>query len=567
VTSVLDRAADRLEGRDDTPSSRRARLLVEYPTAAAFGQHFDYQMVITDAIALIDGELRDCVLERSGRRVISMPPQEGKSTLLRWFCVRLLLSNPEWRIGYVSYAASLARDSGRFVRDMIETHTHEMGISVSRASRDASRWDLEGHRGGMVAVGIGGALTGRPIDFLVIDDPLSGQKDADSVKVLGNQEGWWKSVGRTRFAPGASVVITQTRWAEADLAGNRVAEGWPLINIPALADGETPDALSREPGVYLTSTRERTPLDWQETRADVGERVWAALYQGRPSPLEGGIFQREWVERNRRQAAPALRRVLTMIDPADNTGSGDEAGVITAALGDDERYYILADDSDHMTVARWFRVAYLAALRWGSHEVCYEQSLSGLKRRAREIWRDMLSEARALYRRTVGVTDRLMLENWDETVDEEVVYETAESLAREDATDDEVAETAQRLRELWAFVPKILTLPETGLPVRAIKPEGDKRSRATLVSPLYETDKVSHVGTFPLLEHVLVTWQEGQSSPDRMDADIHVLLQLSAHAATTKLSRPTGRIPTRSVGGYGAPMIGRSTQTNRGRWR
>lgn len=561
MTAALGLAADRLEGKDDSPRSRRARLLTEFARTTELARHFDYTTVVTAALELMDTELRRCADARSGRLVLSMPPQEGKTTLLRWLCVALLIENPDLRIGYVSYAATLARGSGRFVRSIIAAHASEMGLRISRDRSDAGDWTIEGHRGGMVSVGVGGALTGRPIDFLVIDDPLSGQKDADSIKVLETQEGWWRSVARTRLAPKASAVVTQTRWAEADLAGNRIAEGWPVINIPAVADGETSDALNRPRGEYLTSTRGREAADWEAVRADVGERVWAALYQGRPAPLEGGVFKREWIERYRRHDAPELRKIITMIDPADNTGSGDEAGVITAGVGADGRYYVLADDSDHMTVGRWFRVAFLAALAHKATEVCYEQSLSGLKRRAKEAWRDLLQDAVSLYRAAVpGGKDP---DAFPAVPDEETIYAAAEGLAREDSDDTEVEEIRTRLLELWPLVGRVLKTPETGPPVRAIRPEGDKLGRAKLASPLYESGKTSHVGTFPLLEHTLLTWQEGQRSPDRMDAAVHVLLELSAHAVATRMSSANrGRIPTRSTAGFGKNMIPRSTRTD-----
>lgn len=560
MTSVLERAADRLEGKDDSPRSRRTRLLAEFATTATLAEHFDYQTVITDAIAMMDGRLMACVDDDNGRVVIAMPPQEGKSTLLRWFCVRLLVANPECRIGYVSYAAQLARASGRFVRDMIETHSHEVGLRVDRGTRDAGQWTLENHKGGMVSVGIGGALTGRPIDFLVVDDPLAGEKDANSIKILEAQEGWWRSVARTRLAPKASAVVTQTRWAEADLAGNRIAEGWPLLNIPALSDGETPDALERPRGQYLISTRGRTPQDWMATRVEVGERVWAALYQGRPSPLEGGIFRREWIEHARVAQVPALVKIITMVDPADNEGGGDEAGIVTAGVSADGHFYVLADDSQPMTVARWFRVALLSALRWGAIELCYEKSLSGLRRKGREAWRDLRQDALDLFRAACpGSRDRNLFPS---EVDRELVDAVALTAAREDADEEEVAGIADRLAECWPLVAAILAIPATGLPIRGVPLEGDKRYRAKLAQPLYERGRVHHVGRFPLMEHTLTTWQEGQKSPDRMDAVVHAVLQLSQHANVTTMSRPAGRIETRSTAGFGRGTVPRSTGNN-----
>jgi hypothetical protein len=553
MTGALVRAADRLEGKGDSPRSRRLRLLTEHPTTTAMASHFDYLIVVTDALVVLETALEECERGESGRLVCSMPPQEGKTTLLRWFCVRLLIKNPDLRIGYVSYAAALARASGRYVRNVFENYSLEIGLAVGHDRYDAGDWTIEGHRGGMVSVGVGGALTGRPIDFLVVDDPLSGQKDADSVKVLAAQEDWWHSTARTRLAPTASAVVTQTRWVEADLAGNRIAEGWPQVNIPAVADGETPDALNRERGRYLISTRGRTPEQWQATRKEVGERVWAALYQGRPAPLEGGIFRREWITRHRMTEVPKLRKVITVIDPADNTGKGDEAGIITGGVGHDGRFYILADDSGHMTVERWFRVAFLAGLRWGASEVCYERSLSGLARRAKDAWRNLLSDARTLYRMALPFEPQRTPELWDEVdshgVDliarNRILYEAAVYVSRDDADAEEIQAAKDRLDELWTLVPAVLALPETGLRVRAIRPDGDKQHRALLAQPLYETGKVSHVGTFPLLEHTLVTWQEGQDSPDRMDADVYLLLELAAHSQRARMSAASGpRIPT-----------------------
>lgn len=566
TAGYLVRAANALEGRDDSPASRRRQALGRSPRAIDLAVELDYATIVTPALERFDAELMRVQDERQGRAVLTCPPQEGKSTLLRYFCLRCLIANPDLRIGYVSYQAQIARASGLFVRSMIETHGDRLGLEISSERALGGDWKLQDHRGGMVSVGIGGALTGRPIDFLIIDDPLSGQKDADSVKILEAQEGWWRSVGRTRLAPAASVVITQTRWTEADLAGNRIAEGWPQVNIPAVSDGKTPDALEREPGVYLTSARERTEADWDATRADVGERVWAALYQGRPAPVAGGVYKTAWIERNRRQAKPELVKIITMVDPADNEGSGDEAAIITGGATADGKFAILADDSSHMTAGRWFRVAFLAALSHGSMEVCYERSLSGLQRRGREAWKDLRTDAMALFEAiypTGADFSRFPAE-----VDEEVVYSAALSLASYDQVrdEDELEEIKQRLREMWWAVAKVLRLPQTGVPVRAVTPEGSKLTRAKLAAPLVETNKVQHIGAFPLLEHTLTTWQVGMPSPDRMDAYVHLLLELSQHSTATTVHAPKGKIKTTSTQRSGAGSTIQTRSSGRG-WR
>ena len=429
------------------------------------------------------------------------------TTTLRFFCARALNRNPDLRIAYVSYAALLARASGRYVRGLIETHGDEMGLSLSRDHSDASDWSLQGHRGGMASVGIGGALTGRPVDLLIIDDPLRNRQDADSELILTNQEDWWLSVARTRLAPAASVIITQTRWNERDLAGNRIADGWKQVNIPALADGDTVDALGREPGTYLESSRARTPADWRAARKDVGERVWAALYQGRPAPPEGTNFKRAWIERNRLDRAPDLSRIEVFVDPADNEGGGDEAGIIVGGRAQDS-YYLLADRSGHMTVNRWFRVALIAALEFGCTAIRYEQSLSSLAKRGRQAWKDLKREALVL--------NQLPTSGGELTASG--LRAAIAQLARGDEDPDELAVLERNLRELWPHLAAVLRLPVTGIPMRKYISKGTKTFRAQMVSPLYEGDHVHHVGRFPELEHQMTTWQEGQDSPDRMDA-------------------------------------------------
>jgi predicted phage terminase large subunit-like protein len=97
------------------------------------------------------------------------------------------------------------------------------------------------------------------------------------------------------LAPGAPVVIIQTRWHEDDLSGWLLSgpsgSEWKYVNIPAQAETDG-DPLGRAPGDYLTSARGRTAVDWEATKRDVGARTWASLYQGHPAPAEGGLFKR-----------------------------------------------------------------------------------------------------------------------------------------------------------------------------------------------------------------------------------------------------------------------------------
>jgi hypothetical protein len=555
VTAVLDRAlalaADQLEGHSDQDDEerglarRRAVLLAQCPTPLDLAARFDRRTVRTPALELIARRVVAAATTRDGRLVLSLPPQEGKSSTLRWAVLWLLAHDPELRVVVASYAASLARTSGRVVRSLIESYGRDLGLKVDRSHADASDWQLAGHAGGLRAVGVGGGLTGQPADVLVVDDPLKGQKEADSSTIRESLHEWWSSVALTRLAPGAPVIVVQTRWHEDDLAGRMEAEDWPVLNVPALADGQTPDALGRPPGEWLLSARGRTVADWEAKRKAVGERTFAALYQGRPAPLEGGVFKAAWFDTWRVHEAPAgCLPPTVVVDPADNEGDGDEAGIILATSHPTTgRVFILDDLSAPMTVARWARVALLTCVRRGAVTLAYEQSLSQLPKRIRQAWAAVYREAKAL-RHTGGDVDAAV-----------------QRVARPDDSPDARDEIRGALAEIVGDVDAILALPSSGPRLVPIVARGSKQQRMQLAAPMFETGRAVMVGRHAKVEHQLTTWQPGQDSPDRADAVIHAAQLLDAMPAAG-LGRATDRVPTSSTGirDRGSSRITRSTR-------
>jgi predicted phage terminase large subunit-like protein len=183
-----------------------------------------------------------------------------------------------------------------------EDDTVDLGLRVASDNGAVAKWSLAGHKGSVKSVGIFSGLTGRPVDMLFIDDPVKSEDEANSETYRKRVLSFWQSVGLTRLAPGAPVIVIATRWHEKDLIGELASgpdkDRWRVINVPAQADhdpgkGEA-DPLGREPGEYLASARDTdvAQRDWEGTKIGVGSRVWNALYQGRPSPAEGGIFKR-----------------------------------------------------------------------------------------------------------------------------------------------------------------------------------------------------------------------------------------------------------------------------------
>jgi predicted phage terminase large subunit-like protein len=258
----------------------------------------------TPALELIDRALVDVYEGRDDRLAVSMAPQEGKSTKIsRWFPLWWLARRPDTRIAIVSYELGVARRLSRQIRNDITAYGDELGLTVRSDTSAAHEWQLDGHRGGVYAVGVQGALTSRPVDLLIIDDPVKDWKTAQSASAREDAWLFWQSVAGPRLAPGAPAVTVATRWHHDDLIGRLTTDPetgaeWRVINIPAEADhdpaGGQADPLGREPGEFMISARAGREREWPRIKARSGSRIWHALYQGRPSPAEGDILKRDW---------------------------------------------------------------------------------------------------------------------------------------------------------------------------------------------------------------------------------------------------------------------------------
>lgn len=285
--------ADRIEpSLNDTPARER------WPTPGALAKALDAATVQTPALTLIDTELVRLADGPGDRLMVFMPPQEGKSVrVAQRFVEWLLVQNRNLRVAIVSYSDEIARRWGSDIKlDALTYDGAESAINLDLRLRDdtraAGRWQIDGHAGGVYCVGVGGSLTGRPVDVLVIDDPIKDLEQAQSPKYRERALRFWRAVAVPRLGPGSKVVLIQTRWHEADLGGQLLREEpdrWRVVSIPALAEADD-DPLGRNIGEPMVSARGQR--DWDGIRRSVGEYVWSALYQQRPAPAEGGIFTR-----------------------------------------------------------------------------------------------------------------------------------------------------------------------------------------------------------------------------------------------------------------------------------
>ncbi len=549
VDAALSLFARRLAGVPEGPAAARARSLADHSGPLDLACTLNPRMVRTPALSVLSDELEHVITTPGARLIVSFSPQEGKSSGTRVAALRALQYDPDRRVAITSYAESLAADSSLAVRQMIESHGSDakddatglpvpdlIGLAIAPDQGAARGWRIRGHDGGVIARGVGSGMTGKPVDLLICDDPIKDDRDASSTTIRNRLYNWWTTVSETRLSPTASVIVVATRWHELDLSGwliaNDTSGEWRVINIPALSDGKTPDALNRPPGEWMVSARGRTPQQWEAVRRRVGERAFAAMYQGRPAPLEGGVFKRAWFDTWRTDELPAgCLPPTVVIDPADNDGDGDAAGVIVATVQPSTgRVFIIADHSAPMTIARWARMAMLACVRRSAPTIAYEKSLSQLPKRIREAWAGLHREAVAL-RKEGGDVDAAV-----------------DRLARQDDRDDARDVYRQEMTEIVGDVDGILGFGEAGPRLVPIVAKGNKQLRMQLVAPMIETGRAVLVGKLPVLEHELATWTPGQDSPDRADAFVHACALLGGMSGAATLSRTSERVPTSSTG-------------------
>ncbi len=258
--------------------------------------------------------------ERPLRLIVSMPPRHGKSSLLsHWTPVWYLARWPHKRVGLASYGADFAATWGRRARDSISENP-QMGLEVRTDLSSASHWELTAG-GGMMTAGVGGPFTGHGFDLLIVDDPVKNRQEANSAVYREHAWEWWTSTARTRLEPSGSIIVIMTRWHESDLVGRLLADGgedWEHIRLPALA--EENDPLGRAEGVPLWPGRYGIDA-LAILRKSVGLSDWAGLFQQRPEPRSGGMFDRnrwEIVE-----AAPSGGQIVRGWDLAGTADDGD----------------------------------------------------------------------------------------------------------------------------------------------------------------------------------------------------------------------------------------------------
>src|SRR5690606_15975318 len=223
------RAADRI-----AQLARRQRIIDAVGHPAALAASCDPDYVITPAIELVSKNIERVLRSRRRRLMITAPPQEFKSRLCAvWTPLRALQLHPDWRVMLLTYADGLAEEHSTAARGLIQEFgsgvvdtltgaalPDKLGLSLSPDKATAGNWRINEGDGGLVAAGRDGPITGRRADLLIVDGPFKTMQEADSAAIRAKVLDWYRSVATARLAPGASVILIQTRWHPEDLAGD-----------------------------------------------------------------------------------------------------------------------------------------------------------------------------------------------------------------------------------------------------------------------------------------------------------------------------------------------------------
>ena len=244
-----------------------------------------------------------------GRMMVFMPPGSAKSTYASVvFPSKYLGEAPNRKLILASYGDDLARKMGRRTRSIVKQARYAgiWGCRLTSESQAAQEFSLT-NGSEYMACGILGGVTGNRANGIIIDDPIKGREQANSETVRAKTWDAYEDDLKTRLIPGGWIVLIQTRWHEDDLAGRILPTGWngesgnilckdgnywEVLCLQARCEVDN-DPLGRERGQYLWP-------EWFDqkhwSQFEQNARTWSALYQQRPSPLDGDLFKPDQIK-------------------------------------------------------------------------------------------------------------------------------------------------------------------------------------------------------------------------------------------------------------------------------
>ena len=246
------------------------------------------------------------------RLIVNMPPRHTKSEFASYLLPAWMVGrNPKLKIIQATHTGELAIRFGRKAKNLIDSEEYGkiFKTRLQEDSKAAGRWETA-QGGEYFAAGVGGAITGRGADLLIIDDPHSEQ-DAMSATSMENAYEWYTSGPRQRLQPGASIVLVMTRWSTKDLTGLLLAnqkevkaDQWDVVEFPAIMDHGPvwPEYWNQD--------------ELEKVKATLPVAKWNAQWMQNPTSEEGALIKREWWRKWKSDTIPPLYHVIQSYDTA-----------------------------------------------------------------------------------------------------------------------------------------------------------------------------------------------------------------------------------------------------------
>jgi len=279
-----------------------------------FVKHVWPEFIEGDHHRKIAKKFEDIANGKIKRLIVNMPPRHTKSEFASYlFPAWMVGKNPKLKVIQTTHTGELAVRFGRKMKNLVDTSEFAQvfeDCKIAADSKAAGRWET--NKGGeYYAAGIGGAITGRGADLLIIDDPHSEQ-DALSETAMDSAYEWYTSGPRQRLQPGGAIVIVMTRWSTKDLTGKLLnaqtepkADKWEVIEFPAIMPSNTPVW----PNYWKLE-------ELEGVKASLSEGKWQAQWQQNPTSEEGSIIKREWWKEWKEKEIPDLVHIIQSYDTA-----------------------------------------------------------------------------------------------------------------------------------------------------------------------------------------------------------------------------------------------------------
>ena len=260
------------------------------------------------------------------RLIVNMPPRHTKSEFAsNLFPAWMMGRNPKIKIIEATHTAELSYNFGRKVRNLFDQQEFQdvfPNAKLAEDSKASGRFNT--NKGGeYFAAGVGGAITGRGADLLIIDDPHSEQ-DALNENTFDKAYEWYTSGPRQRLQPGGAIVVVMTRWSTKDLTGRLIkaqsdpkTDKWEVVEFPAIMNNKP----------LWPQFWKRDELDG--VKASLSEQKWQAQWQQQPTSEEGSIIKREWWQIWQNEKIPDLSHIIQSYDTAFSAKETADYSAIT----------------------------------------------------------------------------------------------------------------------------------------------------------------------------------------------------------------------------------------------